>query len=491
VNTKIDGNVRDTVLTLREAILLTTGGLTFAELTVAEQLQVSGGTGGPGFANTIVFDAAVFTRLPGPALADGEDVDDDLMLRAPAALTTVTLTSALPVVAASNTTINGNGSILLQGNGTFDGLTIQSNNNTVLGLQLHGFANGIVIASGTGNTIGGTTAAARNVIGGNTASGMLVQGNNNTIQGDYVGLDAAGAPNPNGTGIKVSGTAFGNTIGGSASGAGNVISSNTGVGVDLASTFGRNAPNRVLGNIIGLDPAATTARANQYGVNVAAGSNGNVIGAAGAGNIIAGNSTGVVVASDSNIIQGNFIGTNKSGTAMLPNGSYGITVSGSSNLIGGTGAGEGNTTAFHLAAGVSICCGATPIQNTIRANRMYLNGDAAIFVDSGAQNNVMAPFLTSAASSTGHVNGVVSCPSLPCTLEVFDNNPAENEARTPLGTVQLTQTGFFDVVVSGLVESHVTTATVTLSTGDTSSVSNALTTTLLGCDGQEGPLPAC
>jgi hypothetical protein len=74
------------------------------------------------------------------------------------------------------------------------------------------------------------------------------------------------------------------------------------------------------------------------------------------------------------------------------------------------------------------------------------------------------------------VRGVVNCPTLPCTLEIFDNLAVENQARTPLATVQLSQTGAFDVAVVGLVSTHSTTATVTLPTGDTSSVSNGVLT---------------
>src|SRR3989442_11912430 len=49
----------------------------------------------------------------------------------------------------------GNGNVLLQGAGGFDGLTVQSSGNTIRGLRLRGFANGIVVSAGSSNTIGG------------------------------------------------------------------------------------------------------------------------------------------------------------------------------------------------------------------------------------------------------------------------------------------------------------------------------------------------
>ena len=92
---------------------------------------------------------------------------------------------------------------------------------------------GITIGA-SGNTIGGTTPAERNVIAGTvagSATGVIVQsGSNNLIEGNFIGTNAAGTGAlPNGAGIDVTG-GTGNTIGGATStpgtGAGNVISGN-------------------------------------------------------------------------------------------------------------------------------------------------------------------------------------------------------------------------------------------------------------------------
>jgi CSLREA domain-containing protein len=100
-----------------------------------------------------------------------------------------------------------------------------------------------VALGGTGATLGGTTAAARNVISGN-GTGVLVVGDANVVRGNYVGLAADGAtPLPNtGDGVLFRGALFsglvvdvatGNRVGGTAAGEANVIAFNGGDGVSL------------------------------------------------------------------------------------------------------------------------------------------------------------------------------------------------------------------------------------------------------------------
>ena len=106
---------------------------------------------------------------------------------------------------------------------------------------------GGILVKGNGNTIGGTTSAERNVIGGNAVpssarSQILVTGNTNTIKGNYVGVAANGTTQQNAvTGITVQSSAHDNVIGGDKT-IGNVIlgaqgievSSNAGTGNTIA-----------------------------------------------------------------------------------------------------------------------------------------------------------------------------------------------------------------------------------------------------------------
>ena len=133
---------------------------------------------------------------------------------------------------------------------------------------------GIGITSNN-NTIGGATAAARNVVSGNGLGAVFAPGvqiffaaSGNQVLGNYIGTDITGTlslPN-NSSGVVVSDTATNNIIGGDVAGAGNVISGNGnngqfGVGVQLNG----GSANVVLGNLIGTNAAGTAAVPNLSG----------------------------------------------------------------------------------------------------------------------------------------------------------------------------------------------------------------------------------
>src|SRR5262249_29842842 len=112
---------------------------------------------------------------------------------------------------------------------------------------------GVVLAFTTGaNTVGGTTAAARNVISGNATAGVYVfQSTGNLVEGNYLGLNAAGTgPLANAVGVLIDSTSTNNTVGGTAAGATNLISGNTGAGVAVIASSTRNAieGNSIVGN---------------------------------------------------------------------------------------------------------------------------------------------------------------------------------------------------------------------------------------------------
>ncbi|WP_442975167.1 hypothetical protein, partial [Salmonella enterica] len=110
--------------------------------------------------------------------------------------------------------------------------------------------NGIYV-TGNSNTIGGTTAADRNVISGNSNRSITLEAltpTGNRIIGNYIGsVDASGTP---GTPAAVAGVivfAGNNTqIGGTSAGEGNLITGLTGYAVSIGSGTG----HAVLGNAI-------------------------------------------------------------------------------------------------------------------------------------------------------------------------------------------------------------------------------------------------
>src|SRR5262249_9623494 len=148
----------------------------------------------------------------------------------------------------------------------------------------NGFA-GIEISDASNNTVGGTSVEARNVIAASGDDGVLIRtigvapAQNNLVEGNYIGTDGSGAlalGNKN-VGVEIIDTSD-NTVGGTATGAGNVIAGNAGSGVLVQST-GRASPthNLVEGNFIGTDLTGTKALGNTIvGVEIRDASNNTV-----------------------------------------------------------------------------------------------------------------------------------------------------------------------------------------------------------------------
>jgi hypothetical protein len=231
-----------------------------------------------------------------------------------------------------------------------------SDNSRVVGNVISGFADGGLGIRGDGIVIqdnfigtnrGGTS------IRGASASGASVEGNgntiaNNVISGTRTGLSVGGdkaVVRENKIGTNAAGDAvLGNNLGLDIVGTNatvdrNTISGNSDYGVRI---IGSN--NTLLQNRIGTDTAGARALGNgSYGVFISGGS-GNVI----KNNVISGTGTtfaqasGVFIKGDDangNRIEGNFIGTDASGTVAMGNVGYGIRIeNGDNNTIGGTAA---------------------------------------------------------------------------------------------------------------------------------------------------------
>ena len=151
------------------------------------------------------------------------------------------------------------------------------------------------------NVIGGTTASARNVIAGLDSYGIgvgAVSSNGNQIQGNYVGLNAAGTARLDtwgGIGVSSSN----NTVGGTTPGARNVVGGGTdaGIAVTQAGAFACSG-NVVQGNYVGTDVTGTVKFGfTRYGILIANSANDNLIGgtSAGAGNLVSGNGWGIAI----------------------------------------------------------------------------------------------------------------------------------------------------------------------------------------------------
>lgn len=237
-------------------------------------------------------------------------------------------------LASSGSTVQG---LVING---FDGngIEIAGSSNTVAGnfigtnatgsSAVPNRANGINITSGTGNTIGGLMPASRNVISGNLLNGISVGSDSsaNTIAGNYIGTNAAGSA---ALGNGVDGISLfqssGNIIGGNATtvlgcAPGNLISGNNQDGIGIAGPASQG--NAIQGNLIGTNAAGTADIGNSSaGIEINASANGIGGATATTRNVISGNDGGGVVigGGSTNLVQGNYIGTNLAGTTAIRN----------------------------------------------------------------------------------------------------------------------------------------------------------------------------
>jgi CSLREA domain-containing protein len=323
---------------------------------------------------------------------------------------------------ATRNVISGNGSNGIRIAGTASGNLIQGNFVGTNATGTAGVANGTnspgsidaVEVSGSNNTIGGTATGAGNVISGNANNGLSIFGTANIAQGNFVGTDPTGnaALGNFRDGIIVGGTNA--VIGGTSAAARNVVAGNTGgIGIDVCCSGGATG-NQVQGNYVGVK-ADGSALGNGQGVRIASGNANNVIGGtvAGAGNVISGNnSVGISIVESGttgNQVQGNFIGVNPAGTSAMSNGSYGVYIDrATSNTIGGTTAAARNVISGHSVANVAILTAGTTgnqiIGNFIGTqadgvSQLAGNTGAGVYIYSAAANN----FIGNTTAGSGNV----------------------------------------------------------------------------------------
>lgn len=234
----------------------------------------------------------------------------------------------------------GSNSNLIQGN--LIGLAVGGTN------ALHNQNNGILISGSSANTIGGLKGGTKNIISGNGTNGVFIAQTNdcfNVIVGNYIGTDITGQYSVSNAGAGVVIQACTNTV------ATNVISGNGQEGVVLAGINGNAAGNFIEGNYIGLDATGSKSMGNGSAGILLSSTSGNTIGGTNSSmrNVISANDDAGIyvtgVGTSGNLIAGNYLGTDTSGTSAHPNlqeGIYAISVTGLSNVIGPSNVISGN-----------------------------------------------------------------------------------------------------------------------------------------------------
>jgi hypothetical protein len=388
-------------------------------------------------------------------------------------------------------------------------ISVSSDNNVIVGNF------GPIGVSGSHNQIGGRTPVERNVINSGRP-GLYISGSFNIVEGNYIGTDPTGMVKVlnRRAGVFLDYTATGNLIGGTAPGAGNVISGNE-RGIYIWGGYN----NTVQGNFIGPNAAGTGILFQPEGIVIteyAGPANFNLIGGTDprARNVISGNGVGIDIIATRNTVQGNWIGVLPDGVTPAGNLNEGIDLPGINsydNLIGGTEPGAGNIIAYSTGvagypsasgAGVRVdgIQGYNPGRNAILGNSIFGNAGLAIDLtndpdtpgvtfndpgdgDTGANNLQNFPVLNSAVivgSSTEVSGSLNSTPNSTFTIECFANAAADpsgyGEGQRFIGrgvvTIDGSGNAAFDFVLAGATTpGEVITATATDSAGNTSEFS--------------------
>ncbi len=280
---------------------------------------------------------------------------------------------------------------------------------------------GVLINQALGTTIGrpsGTVSqpgrrSLGNLISGNTVGINLISVQPNLalgepgtiIRNNFIGTDLTGTlPLGNLQGGVVVQNSIGTTIGSTDTSFYNVIAANGYQGILLSGGTSRSL---IEGNYIGTDVTGTNALSNTIGVYVQGGSN-NTIGGTlpGAGNILSGNSAaGVTVVfsqSTGNVIQGNYIGTNP-GVGAVSNGTgINIAQTATNTTIGGTAPGATNMIFYNSTNGISISDTATG--TVVQGNLIFGNQANGVAISRASNNTIggLAPGAINFMTSDGN-----------------------------------------------------------------------------------------
>jgi Domain of unknown function DUF11/FG-GAP-like repeat/Putative binding domain, N-terminal len=273
---------------------------------------------------------------------------------------------------------------------------------------------------GGGTILGGTTPQARNILSNNQTGGalFLATAYEAHLEGNFIGLDASGAKALANTddGVGANGPTV--TLGGTLPGDGNVISANgTDIDFNDITNGGQASDSIAQGNLVGTDATGTIniSQGVGSGASITSGPTDETIGGTtpAARNVLSGNYYGVYIvnATTNNVIQGNFIGTDVTGTRALGNLQQGLlqgatgsnSVPATNSVIGGEAAGAGNLISGNMLDGISISgtvlggtYGSTPQGSTIEGNLIGTditgtqplpNGGTGISLLAAASNN--------------------------------------------------------------------------------------------------------
>jgi hypothetical protein len=340
------------------------------------------------------------------------------------------------------------------------GNVVEGNEIGIIGPSENGYYNQVgnqgvgVLVYGSSNAIGGPGGGSGNLISANQQGGVQIVGpaaTRNIVAANYIGIGPGGGylfgtgnPGNNGDGVQIENSTQ-NQVGGPDSTWANVISSNSGAGVEIdgITSTGNTVENNLIGltadgkavkgnyadgvvvfspqntigpgnvisgnlrgvrisgpdatdvvvrdNLIGTDITGTLDLGNALeGIRIEDATDAQVLGDASGPQVISGNYQGVVITGSTatgNLVAGNLIGSDETGLHAIPNAYEGVAILGApGNTIGGTTAGA---------------------QNLISANHWGVRLDGSGAVDNVVEGNLIGPDITGKEALGDEVNGVI------------------------------------------------------------------------------------
>lgn len=316
---------------------------------------------------------------------------------------------------------------------------------------------GVVITAAAQNSVSGNVVSGNTFNG----VSVLAGGSQNTFTGNWIGTNGTGDDLGNGRhGIVVS-SSSNNTFGGTGVGEGNVISGNSKNGVVIygVTSTGNKIQQNLIGVNPGGTAALANGR---NGVSIVGSANNTIGGTStSAGNVISGNGQNgiaIVQGASGNKVEQNLIGVGSNGTTAIGNVYHGVRLASSGSIVGGSGANAGNVIAHNGQAGVAVDL-PTSIRNRIERNSIFQNGGLGIDLgvdgatandtndpDTGANNLQNSPALSSVQRIAGTVTIGYSIDSAapnsayPVTIEIFKADAGEG--KTYLGSQLANSSGF-------------------------------------------------
>ncbi len=372
--------------------------------------------------------------------------------------------SQLPDLTDDDTFIDGSSQTRNRGNTNPEGPEIEINGNNTI-------ENGISVKSSF-NTIGHL------ILNQFTMNGIYVLGEDeNLIVGNYIGADYSGTvAMGNYNGIHLQNEASHNRIGTGNAEDRNIISGNLNGGIQIDGDYSYG--NIVQGNYIGTDVEGNLALGNRYaGIYIEFYCDSTIVGGPepGEGNVISGTydqvnaytGHGISIRHTQNtVVKGNFIGTNKDGTGLLPNSNSGIALlECANNIIGGTDPGDGNIIGGNQYTGIYLhltethdnfimgnYIGTDPTGTSNLRNGIHGEYSAGILLDYGASDNIIGP---GNIISNNDANGI-TIRSDSATGNTITGNEIFNNSVFGIALIDDGNTGLASPVINNAAENQVT-----------------------------------